>query len=101
MELNISQPSNDIFEPTTIISKVALEKLKVFCILANKSTGSSRPSDRERWFDFICQTVDDGKMFKYSTLANFLQDEKYWGKNRMILLVLWESMRGMRSKLLS
>lgn len=80
MELNISQPSNDIFDPTSVISKTALKKLKLFCSLANKSTGSSHPCDKERWFDFICQTVDDGKMFDYSTLANFLQDETCWGK---------------------
>lgn len=79
-ELKISQPSDDIFDPTTVISEVSLKKLKLFCSAANKSTGSSHPCDQERWFDFICQTVDDGKMFDYSTLANFLQDEAYWGK---------------------
>ena len=47
---------------------------------ANKSTGSSHPFDQERWFDFICQTVDDDRIFDYTTLANFLQDETYWGK---------------------
>lgn len=79
-ELKILQPSDDIFDPTTVISEVSLKKLKLFCSAANKSTGSSHPCDQERWFDFICQTVDDGKMFDYSTLANFLQDEAYWGK---------------------
>jgi len=79
-ELNISQPSDDIFNPTTVISEKALEKLKLFCNSANKSTGSSHPCDRERWLDFICQTVDDNKMFDYSTLSNFLQDENYWGQ---------------------
>jgi hypothetical protein len=79
-ELNILQPSDDIFDPTSVISETALKKLRLFCTAANKSTGSSHPYDRERWFDFICQTVDDGKMFDYSTLASFLQDETYWGK---------------------
>lgn len=79
-ELNILQPSDDIFDPTLVISETALNKLKIFCSAANKSTGSSHPYDRERWFDFVCQTVDDGKMFDSSTLANFLQDETYWGK---------------------
>lgn len=79
-ELSISQPSDDIFDPTSVISETALKKLKLFCSAANKSTGSSHPCDQERWFDFICQTVDDGKMFDYSTLASFLQDETYWGK---------------------
>lgn len=79
-EINISQPSDDSFNPTSIISEEALEKLELFCNAANKSTGSSHPYDKERWFDFICQTVDDGKMFDYSTLSNFLSDESYWGK---------------------
>jgi hypothetical protein len=79
-ELSILPPSNDIFDPTSVISKAALKKLEVFCSSANKSTGSSHPCDQERWFDFICQTVDDGKMFGYSTLASFLQDESYWGR---------------------
>lgn len=79
-ELNILQPSDDIFNPTSMISETALKKLELFCSVANKSTGSSHPCDQERWFDFVCQTVDDGKMFDYATLANFLQDETYWGK---------------------
>lgn len=79
-DLSISQPSDDVFEPTSVISKEALKKLEVFCSAANKSTGSSHPSDQERWFDFVCQTVDDGRMFDYSNLCNFLQDENYWGE---------------------
>lgn len=63
-----------------MISETVLEKLKRFCSVANKSTGSSHPCDQKRWFDFICQTVDDGKIFDYSTLASFLQDETHWGK---------------------
>ncbi len=79
-QLSISQPSDDIFDPTSVISETALKKLNLFCSAANKSTGSSHPYDQERWFDFICQTVDDGKLIDYSTLASFLQDEAYWGK---------------------
>ncbi|ELC8385788.1 hypothetical protein QYB55_000916 [Clostridium perfringens] len=79
-EIEILKPSNDEFEPLSVISEEALRKLKAFCNGANKSTGSSHPCDQERWFDFICQTVDDGMMFDASTLATFLQDESYWGK---------------------
>lgn len=79
-ELMILQPSDDIFDPTSLISQTALKKLENFCSAANKSTGSSHPYDRERWFDFICQTVDDGKMFDSSTLGSFLQDKSYWGE---------------------
>lgn len=79
-DLEISKPSDDSFDPRTVITDIALEKLELFCSLANKSTGSSHPDDRDRWFDFICQTVDDGKIFDYEILAQFLQDEDYWGK---------------------
>ena len=79
-ELIILQPSDDIFDPTSVISPTALKKLELFCSSANKSTGSSHPFDQERWFDFICQTVDDGLMFDYSTLGGFLQDKAYWGE---------------------
>lgn len=78
--LEIIYQNNDDFEATSVISEEALKKLKLFCNAANKSTGSSHPCDRERWFDFICQTVDDGRMFDSTTLADFLQDEGYWGK---------------------
>lgn len=79
-DIEISQVTDDIFDPRTVISEEALNKLKVFCAAANKSTGASHPCDRERWFDFICQTVDDDRIFDQDTLAKFLQDESYWGK---------------------
>ena len=79
-DIDISQLTDDIFDPRTVISEEALNKLKAFCSLANKATGSSHPCDQERWFDFICQTVDDDRIFDLDTLAKFLQDESYWGK---------------------
>lgn len=78
--INISELTSDEFDPLTVISKVALQKLRAFCVAANKSTGSSHPCDQERWYEFICQTVEDGRIFDYETLATFLQDESYWGK---------------------
>lgn len=78
--IDIQEPSGDLFNPIDFISEESLKKLESFCKLANKSTGSYNQSDRERWFDFICQTVDDGKMFDSYVLANFLSDESYWGK---------------------
>jgi len=79
-EIEISEPSADLFDPKTVITDIALTKLEAFCNLANKSTGASHPNDQERWFDFICQTVDDEKIFDAGTFADFLQDESYWGK---------------------
>lgn len=73
-------PESDVFDPLRYISKEALNKLERFCNGANKTTGSSHPSDEERWFDFICQTVDDSQTFDYDTIFRFLMDEEYWGK---------------------
>ncbi len=78
--VEIKQPSSDIFDPLSEISKEALDKLIMFCNLANKSTGSSHPCDRERWLDFIFQTVIDERPFDASLLQRFLSDEDYWGK---------------------
>ena len=78
--IKIIGPESDLFDPLKFISQEALEKLKRFCCAANKSTGSSHPSDEKRWFDFICQTVDDGLTFDYDTLYRFLMDEEYWGE---------------------
>lgn len=78
--LEILGPESDVFDPLKFISKEALKKLERFCNSANKTTGSSHPSDEERWFDFICQTVDDKQTFDYDTIFRFLMDEEYWGK---------------------
>lgn len=76
--VEIPQPSDDIFDPLSVMSKTALEKLKKFCGAANKSTGSAHPCDRERWLNFICQTVVDERIIDSDTLRNFLQDKEYW-----------------------
>ena len=81
-KIEIPEPSDDTFDPLSMISEMALVKLKSFCVSANKSTASAHSSDQERWFNFICQTVDDEKIFDGSILARFLQDESYWGKKQ-------------------
>ncbi len=78
--IEIVEPESDVFDPLKYISAEALKKLKRFCNGANKTTGSSHPSDEVRWFDFICQTVDDDQTFDYDTIYRFLMDEDYWGK---------------------
>ena len=78
--LHTDGPTSDQFDPLSCISETALEKLESFCNAANKSTGSHHPCDEERWFDFICQTVEDERLMDYSIFSNFLMDEEYWGK---------------------
>ncbi len=72
--------TTDNFDPLSVITENALSKLILFCNTANKSTGSSHPCDENRWFDFVCQTVDDDKTFDYNTLLEFLKDSDYWNK---------------------
>ena len=79
-DIIIAGPTSDSFNPLDVISDKALNKLKIFCDSANKTTGSSHPDDEIRWFDFICQTVEDEKVFDYDTMYRFLMDENYWGK---------------------
>ena len=80
--LQVDEPTSDRFDPLTVISEEALSKLAYFSNMANKSTGYSHPCDMQRWFDFICQTVEDGRIFDIETLANFLQDKEYWGTGK-------------------
>lgn len=80
--LQVEGPTSDQFDPLSIISRPALDKLRQFSLMANKSTGYSHPLDKQRWFDFICQTVDDGRIFDVETLAKFLQDKEYWGNGK-------------------
>lgn len=87
-DIKIVAPSSGYFNPLDYISKDALLKLTIFCNTANKSTGSLHPCDEERWFDFICQTVDDERTFDYDTIFEFLQDEEYWGKKKGVLGVI-------------
>lgn len=81
-DIEIIGPTSAAFEPLNHITETALAKLEYFCNNANKSTGSSHPSDEERWFDFICQTVEDEKVFDYDTLYKFLMDKDYWGNKK-------------------
>ena len=80
--VKISMDTSNEFDPLEIISKDALNKLHDFCRLTNKTTGATHPNDKERWYNFICQTVEDNRTFDCATLANFLQDESYWGKKK-------------------
>lgn len=75
-----AQLSSDEFNPLSVLSHESLDKLTSFCNCANKSTGSSHPCDRERWFDFIFSSYKSGEIFSEDTLAHFLSDEEYWGK---------------------
>ena len=72
--------TTNIFDPLQLMSQKALEKLRDFYLCANKSTGSSHPYDEQRWFAFICQTVEDRRIItEEQEFLEFLQDKSYWG----------------------
>lgn len=59
----------------------AAEKLRIFCSLANRRTGSSHPLDRARWYDFLVAAHEaevDESGFSASTLARWLAEEAGW-----------------------
>ena len=53
-------------------------KLRIFSSLANKGTGSSHPSDQERWNDFICQAFTDKSENIQGILERWLIEEEKW-----------------------
>lgn len=96
--LHTDGPTSDQFDPLSCISETALEKLESFCNAANKSTGSHHPCDEERWFDFICQTVEDERLMDYSIFSNFLMDEEYWGNHPKVDWEAWVAVLGAKNR---
>lgn len=74
-----SDPDYNILDE---ISINALTYLQAFSNAANKSTGSSHPLDRERWFKFICETVNDNKIIDTNNLTRYLCEDLGWNQDR-------------------
>src|SRR5690242_588318 len=60
------------------LSVGAAERLRRFTALANKSTGASHPSDRERWNDFVLVAHRDRSRLDASTLRRWLIEVEGW-----------------------
>jgi hypothetical protein len=60
------------------LSEEAAERLRRFSASANKSTGSSHPSDRERWNDFVVAAHRDRSSLSASTLRRWLTEVEGW-----------------------
>jgi len=54
------------------------EKLRRFSASANKSTGSSHPSDLERWNDFVLSAHIERSNLDPSTLRRWLAESEDW-----------------------
>ncbi|AFK54015.1 hypothetical protein [Tistrella mobilis] len=56
----------------------AADALRRFSATANKSTGSSHPSDRKRWFAFLLQAHRDAGSFDTDRLVRWLTEVEGW-----------------------
>jgi hypothetical protein len=60
------------------LSAGAADRLRRFTALANKGTGASHPSDRERWNDFVLAAHRDRSELDASTLRRWLVEVEGW-----------------------
>jgi hypothetical protein len=60
------------------LSAEAAERLRRFSACANKSTGASHASDRERWNDFVVAAHRDRSSLSASTLRRWLIEVEGW-----------------------
>jgi hypothetical protein len=60
------------------LSPPVAERLRKFSLCANKSTGSSHPSDRERWNDFVVAAHRDHSSLDAYTLRRWLIEVEGW-----------------------
>lgn len=70
--------------------------LRSFSASANKSTGSSHPCDRERWFEFIIASHVDEASIATEDLARWLEEDG-WRDEKLIceLICEYEFARGL------
>jgi len=63
------------------LSRDAADKLHLFSVAANKSTGSSHPSDRRRWLHFIVAAHESKNKLDAGTLARWLHEVEGWDED--------------------
>lgn len=64
-----------------LISKNSVESLELFSSMANKSTGSSHPLDRERWYDFIISIAKNQDKLDINILNRWLVEIDGWSED--------------------
>lgn len=63
---------------TDWVSSDVAEALRRFSVLANKSTGSSHPSDRQRWFEFLFAAHGASEKLDADRLIRWLSEVENW-----------------------
>ena len=81
LEINVT---SDVAAITDWVSPKAKELLDRFSNSANKSTGSSHPSDFQRWLEFLIEVHKEGSSFKLDSdfLAKWLEEELGWSSEQ-------------------
>lgn len=91
--LELSAPDTTI---ENVLSPKSLGLLKSFSGAANKSTGSSHPMDRKRWFDFLINLHRSGESPDEGLLARWFVEEERWSEDRVRKLIIeYEFARGL------
>ena len=67
---------------TDWVSQEAADALHRFSVSANKSTGSSHPLDRKRWFQFIMAVHRDQRKLDTDLLIRWLVEVEDWDTKR-------------------
>ena len=79
-----------------VLSAEAFQFLKSFSHLANKSTSSSHPNDRQRWFDFLIFVHRCGEHPDESLIERWLVEEERWREDEAAkLMIEYEFARGL------
>ena len=63
---------------TDWISQEAADALRRFSVTANRSTGSSHPSDQRRWFEFLFAVHKAPGKFNTNLLGRWLREVEGW-----------------------
>lgn len=75
VRVELSSPEQSIED---WLSPESAKLLTAFSHLANKSTGSAHPMDRERWFDFLIALHRSGENPNVGLLQRWLIEEEQW-----------------------
>jgi hypothetical protein len=75
VRVELSSPEQSIED---WLSPESAKLLTAFSHLANKSTGSTHPMDRERWYDFLIALHRSGENPNVGLLQRWLIEEEQW-----------------------
>jgi len=97
VRVELSSPEQSIED---WLSPESAKLLRAFSHGANKSTGSSHPMDRERWYDFLIALHSSGENPNVGLLQRWLIEEEQWADDIAFDLVSeYEFAKGLLDRL--